>query len=293
MYLITGSTGMTGVAVLKHLEAIGHKEKVKCIVRQSSNLNLHNDIQLPIDYIFCDLETDELDSIEIEDIQVVLHIASIRYSKKIMDLANRISAKNVVLVHTALMYSKYFKYAKYFQRIEGELIQNHELPYTILRPTLLYGNSQDKSIHHIFKHLKSKRIYFLQGNNSVWYQPTYVGDLVGAIFDVVGNESCYYESFILSGKDQVKFGDLVRLIRGVTKFKCLIIPIPFAFMKLKMRIDELLHVKNGLTYKQVMRKIEDRRFAHGKAKDYFAYDPVSLEAGINIEYKTLKAEDVL
>lgn len=293
MYLITGSTGMTGVAILKHLEAIGHKEKVKCIVRQSSNLDLHDDIQLPIDYIFCDLETDEIDEIYLEDIDVILHIASIRYSKKIMNLANRISAKNVVLVHTALMYSKYFKYAKYFQRIEGELIQNHEIPYTILRPTLLYGNSQDKSIHHIFKHLKDKSFYFLQGNNSVWYQPTYVGDLVGAIFDVIGNEACYYESFILSGKEQVTFGDLVRHIRRISGSKCFIVPIPFAFMKLKLRLEELFHRKNGLTYKQVMRKVEDRRFAHGKAKDYFAYDPVSLETGINIEHKRLKAEGIL
>jgi nucleoside-diphosphate-sugar epimerase len=56
MYLITGSTGMTGLAVLEYLVSIGYTKKVKCIVRSSSDLSKHDHIKIPIEYIEWDIE---------------------------------------------------------------------------------------------------------------------------------------------------------------------------------------------------------------------------------------------
>ncbi len=287
---------MTGLAVLEYLVSIGYTKKVKCIVRSSSDLSKHDHIKIPIEYIECDLEClvdmshnqgeeiiNPLNAIidkALIDVDVILHIASIKYSKAIIELAKKHEVKRVVLVHTALMYSKYYKYAKNYQRIEGEIIVEKGVNFTILRPTVLYGNQQDNLIHHIFEGLTQRKVYVIQGIYDVYYQPTYVGDLVQAIFGVIDNEDCYYETFLLSGQEATRYIDMVKMIRKILKTRNLILRIPFYLVNMKLRVEAIRNHEEKPSYKELKRQTEDRRFAHGKATEYFGYAPITLYEGL-------------
>jgi len=299
VYLITGSTGMAGIGVLEYLVSIGYTKKVKCIVRSSSDLSKHDHITLPIEYIVCDLDcvvdfegklNDDYISrftSAFNEIDVIIHLASIRYSKPMIEVAKKFHIERIILVHTVLMYSKYYKYAKYYQRIEGEILVNSDINFTILRPTILYGNEYDQLIHPIFQKLLNKKVYIIAGNYDVYYQPTHVDDLVQAVFDVIDNESCYKASFILSGPTPYRFIDIVKMIRKIMKTKNVIFRIPSYMINFVMCLDALLHGDKMPSYKENMHKLEDRQYAHGKATDYFGYEPISLYEGLTKEYDRL------
>ena len=98
MLLITGITGHSGKFFLQELIKNNHLGKIRCIVRENSDVSLLKQSGLNIDLLYGDLTNQGfLDSAFI-GIETVLHIASIFYSEFVIKAAVKNNLRRAIFV---------------------------------------------------------------------------------------------------------------------------------------------------------------------------------------------------
>lgn len=147
MLFVTGLSGNTGQALQPYLR----REEIVTVSRKKQQFS-HP--------IICH-EGDLNDRIFIESLfkqyqfTEVIHIANIRYTEMIIELAEKYRVQRVIAIHTTGVYSKYRSCSALYEQIE-QTLQNKVLHYTsyvILRPTMIYGNEQDHNMQKLIRFL--------------------------------------------------------------------------------------------------------------------------------------------
>lgn len=151
MLLVTGITGHSGKYFMQEL--INHKyvDTIRCVVRSSSDTSLLDNIGLKIEKVVGDLTDQEFLDSCMKDIDTVMHIGAIFYSIQVMKAAVKNNLKRAIFVHTTGIYSKYKSASEEYKNIESEvrkIIKDNasSIGLTILRPTMIYGNVNDKNM---------------------------------------------------------------------------------------------------------------------------------------------------
>lgn len=104
------------------------------------------------------------------------------------------------------------------------------LPFTILRPAIVYGPGDRKGmIPKVISLIKeNKMILPCFGNNSAHF--IYIDDLINGIVASVGNPEAFNNTFILAGPGPIKMIDFLNIIRELTGAKkILTLPYPVSF----------------------------------------------------------------
>jgi len=290
---ITGITGKSGRAFAWYLEQ--NKEKILSRFKGGIVLFLHekrdSDFEILKDFqpqiVYGDLKDASFFSEYMKDVDTLVHIAGIFYSEQIVKAsANKV--RRIIFVHTTGIYSKYKAAGKEYRRIDDFVIKNCEkngILYTILRPTMIYGDLSDQNMIKFIKMVDSFPLMPMVGSGCYGLAPVHYGDLGKAYFDVLcQEEKTCYKQYDLSGKDAILLVDLFRLIaKKLEKKQIRFIRVPYC---LSLTFAWLLFLVSigQLDYREkVQRLCEDRVYPHLDATKDFQYHPRSLEAGIGEE----------
>lgn len=147
MIYVTGITGHTGKWFLDKLIKEKYQGKIRCLVRESSNTKFIDNSRLNIEKVYGSLEDKECLQLSMRGVETVVHISSILFSKNVMDTAINNNVKSVILVHTTGRYSKYKSASQEYISIEEEILKKrNKIGVTVLRPTMIYGSSEDRNI---------------------------------------------------------------------------------------------------------------------------------------------------
>ncbi len=297
MLYITGITGHSGKWLLKRLASEGYQGRIRCVMRDSrektpEKYKIFDQCSLDIEFVVGNIEDEDFLIESMKGVQTVIHIAGITRSLIIVNSAIRSHANWVILVHTTGRFSKYKSASEVYINIEDEIIghkvfnQNGEriLNCTVLRPTMIYGSSADRNMYRLIGYLKEHRIFPLFGNGQNLMQPVHARDLGNAYYDVLLNpDKTMNKEYNLSGKDQISYLKIIKIIRSYIGSNIQIIPIPISFSILAAKVYNALFKNAIITVEQVMRMQEDKAFSHADAKNDFGYDPLSFEDGIKEE----------
>jgi nucleoside-diphosphate-sugar epimerase len=227
---------------------------------------------------------------------LVLHVAHVHFTPPIMCLSEKYGVPRVLLIHTTGMYSQYREYGARYKQIDDAVTARAESGpcWTILRPTMIYGNSRDHNLHKLILALARSPIFPLFGDGSAAFQPVHVEDVADAAITVLDSPTCHWRAYDLSGATVATYKEIVMLIAGLLGRKPVLIPIPLPIALAAARFGERLRPRGiGVSVEQVQRLQENKAYSHSLAARDFGFRPRSLEQGLIEEIALLRSEHLI
>lgn len=286
MILVTGLTGNTGQAFLKHCP----DKAIVTVSRKKQNFSSP---------ILCE-QGDLADEVFVESLfqrykfSEIIHIANIRYTELLVSLAEKYHIPRIIAVHTTGIYSQYRACNALYQEIEKRLYNQplKHTSYVILRPTMIYGNERDHNMQKLIRFLNQSPIFPLFGDGQSLLQPVHVDDLAHAIYTIHQRPEIQNDHFDLSGGSILTYEEVVRFITQELHRRVHLIRVPFHAAVSLVQLYNLTP-KPIIKTEQVLRLQEHKAYSHAKATRKFGYAPRSLEQGLHEEIKILKQKGMI
>ncbi|MEH7521658.1 NAD-dependent epimerase/dehydratase family protein [Bacillus sp. JJ1503] len=285
MLFVTGITGHTGKWFLERLIKENYQGKIRCLVRENSNTDQIDRSGLDIEKVYGNLEDNKCLEKLMSGVETVVHISTILYSNNVINAAITNNVKWTILVHTTGRFSKYKSASEEYIKIEEGLLEKRDkIGITVLRPTMIYGSSRDRNMYKLVDYLYRHKFFPMFGQGGNLMQPVHAKDLGNAYYNVLINkDKTFNKEYNLSGKDPIKYIDLVRCVSKALKRKNTIVKIPLWFSILSAKIYNALDKRAIISVEQVLRMQEDKAFSYVEASKDFEYSPLSFEDGIKGE----------
>jgi uncharacterized protein YbjT (DUF2867 family) len=288
MLLVTGITGHSGSYFLKELINNKYEAPIRYVVRETSDTSLLDNSGLNVEKVVGDLNDQDFMNKSMAGIDTVLHIGSIFYSVTVMKAAVKNNVRRAILVHTTGIYSKYKSASEEYKNIELEvkkIINASPMGLIILRPTMIYGNVNDKNMVIFIKMVDKLRLFPVIDHGKSLLQPVNGRDLGKAYYQVLTNPDIMNGDYILSGEKPITMLNMFKLISNTLGKKTTFVSVPLGFGVFLARILKAFTLGKVDYIEKVQRMGEDRSFPHDAAFRDFGYDPMPFAEGIKIEVK--------
>ena len=287
--LVTGATGFTGSRVVPSLLEKGWD--VACFVRETSDTS-----RLPIEKVdlrYGDLNDKNslIDALEGRD--VLVNIASLGFgnASHVVDAMKESRVERALFFSTTSIYTTLNPDSKAI-RLEAErCIKESGVPYSIIRPTMIYGSSRDRNLCKFIKFINLSPVFPVFGSGEYQLQPVFVGDLAQAVVSILSTDQTMYQAYNLSGGSVLTLNQFVRDISDSLGKRTLLIhlpPDPFIWF---LSLLEGANLKIPIKSEQIQRFNEHKVFSHQKAYNDFGYAPRSFAEGLSIELKEMGLSD--
>ncbi|MGI6453725.1 MAG: SDR family oxidoreductase [Syntrophomonadaceae bacterium] len=288
MLLVTGITGHSGSYFLKELINNKYEGPIRCVVRETSDTSLIDNSGLNVEKVVGDLSDQDFMDKSMVGIDTVLHIGSIFYSVTVMKAAVKNNVRRAILVHTTGIYSKYKSASEEYKNIELEvkkIINASPMGLIILRPTMIYGNVNDKNMVIFIKMVDKLRLFPVIDHGKSLLQPVNGRDLGKAYYQVLTNPDIMNGDYILSGEKPITMLNMFKLISNTLGKKTTFVSVPLGFGVFLARILKAFTLGKVDYIEKVQRMGEDRSFPHDAAFRDFGYNPMPFAEGIKMEVK--------
>lgn len=287
MLLVIGITGYTGRYFLEELEKNHYKEKIRFFIRNKESKKLFENSNLDYEVAIGDLNNKEDIRKACKDVNTILEIYNIRFSLNVLDSAIKENVKRIIFVHTTGIYSKYKMASGEYKVIEKEVIEKakkEKIDITILRPTMIYGDTCDHNISKFIKMMDKMRLYPMIAGGKAKIQPVNARDLGKAYYDVLMSpEKTKNEDYNLSGATEIEIKEMLKMICRKLNKKTIFIHIPMWMSISAAYILKIFSFGKVNIVEKVLRMNESRVFDHKKATKDFEYSPMEFEKGLEIE----------
>src|SRR5665648_336646 len=275
MLYVTGLTGHSGKWFLKRLEEENYKDKIRVVMRKSiedapEKYILFENSNLNLEFSIGELDDAEFLKQSLVGVDTILHIAGITLSPKIIEAAIVCGVHWAILVHTTGRFSKYKSASEEYIQIEDEILAERDLiNITVLRPTMIYGSSGDRNMYRLIGYLSKHKVFPLFGDGNNLMQPVHARDLGNAYYNVLVNkEKTLNKEYNLSGKEPIKYIDIIKTIKADLNSSVKIISVPFGLSLFAAKVYNAIFGKRAIiSVEQVLRMQEDKIFSHKAAAD--------------------------
>lgn len=151
----------------------------------------------------------------------------------------------------------------------------HNMTYTLLRPTLIYDEGRDSNISRVKDFIEKYGLFPLSGFGSGLRQPVHARDLAEAVLKVLSEPKTKNRAYTLSGAEKISYREMVvRVFKALNK-PVRLIPLPLFVFKIVFFMRKLLGKDDplSLNVQMIERMNEDLAFDHGRAREDFGYAP--------------------
>ena len=290
LYLLTGGTGTIGGALTRRLTARGARVRI---------LTLPGD---PGAHGFEGMEGVELRYGDIADPQVVngicegvttvVHLAAVVLSDDdlVFDRVNvngtrylLTDARNCGVNHfihvssASVTYRKMTPYSR-SKRIAERYLRAAAVPWTIVRPTLVYGETGGMEFDRFVGYLASWPVIPFIGSGKALKRPVYVGDLVDGIDRITRIEKGTGRTYNLSGGSAIAMIDFARLcLTLLGKEDKIIIHVPVVLCRIIAAAMQRCMKKPLLRWNMIAGVIQDANLDPQEAMTDLGYVPAPVE----------------
>jgi nucleoside-diphosphate-sugar epimerase len=254
--VITGANGFIGRHLLARLATLGHSDVVALARDASSLTNTLSSVQQwrsEWRALSCDLTRDVLPIGEIARDSVVLHMAAatgkmspaamrrvnVEGTQRVLDGARTARAAHFVYVSSIAAGfddRSWYHYAETKREAE-RLVSAGGLPYSIVRPTMVFGNGS--AVGTALDSLATGKAPIVLGSGKVQTQPVHVDDVTSLLLALSRAEPAGGDVLELGGADRLTMGRLLAAIRashGLSPRS--VVPIPLGAVRALLGIVE-------------------------------------------------------
>ena len=275
--VMTGATGNTGTEVVKRLIDRQSGTRIIALVRPSSDVSVLEG--LSVDLRRCDLEDASSYLQHVPRGASFLGISNIRHCDVMLPHLEAHGIDHAFCVTTTAVFSGYHSYSALYREIESRL-RSANVPMTLLRPSMIYGNSRDRNMRKLVKVLDRLPIFPVFGPGTALMQPVYVGDLADGIVSAV--ESQAVGEFNLAGPSPLTYNQILSTVAESLGRNVNLVHINHT---IAAHAVSLLEKIPGfpVRHEQVMRLLEDKAFDISSSVSEFNYRPRSFAEGIALQ----------
>ncbi len=160
-----------------------------------------------------------------------------------------------------------------------ELVRASGIPYTILRPSLIYGPGDQFTIR-LSEMLKHSPVLPVIGSGKSRTQPIYIDDVVSCIMKAATCDSCLNDIYEIGGPEQLTYEEVTRAIADAMGISRPALHVPLLFMKPIARVLESVLPKPPLTSDQLVMLEEDNVCSLRDIREAFGVEPLSFHQGL-------------
>jgi len=289
--LVSGATGTIGVRLVAALVARGHR--VRALVLPEDALEQRLD-GIPCERVRGDITRADSLARAFDGVKTVYHLAAVVLAddaeafrvvnvggtQNMLEAAARAGVDHFILVSSAsVVYPRTTPYSVSKRACEA-LVRQSQVPYTIVRPTLVYENSGGQEFKMFAEFLRRCPVVPLPGGGRALKNPVHIDDLIGGLLALAANTVAIGKVYNLCGGEEVSLRDLVQLLlqqQGVRRL-AVSIPLPLCeaaawfFGALTRRKAFAEHTVAGLT--------QDANLDPADACADLDYRPIGIRQGL-------------
>jgi len=246
--LITGGAGLLGFNLCK---VLSEKDDVQLTVLDKNSENLkklqiffpsvnvikadlteldgwENGISNYDHLIICHAQITSLDELDFEK-------NNISSTKNLLKIFENNNLNSCIHISSSVVNSKADDFYSRTKREQEKLVISSKLPYTILRPTLMFGLFDRKHLGWLSKFMSKSPVFPIPGKGKYLRQPLYAKDFCRII------EECLHGRHVgkvynISGQTKIFYIDIIRSIKKVTNSKSIIMRIPYSLFFILLKI---------------------------------------------------------
>ena len=220
--LVTGGTGNIGSALVRRLIDSGYRVRVLALPEDplKSHLNITG-----VEFFYGDISNKSSLTGVCTDIDTVLHLAAVLLSdddsvfdrvniegtQNILQVASKNNVKHFIHVSSAsVVYPRTTPYSL-SKRVAERLVKESGVPWTIVRPTLVYSENGGLEFNMFLDYLIKFPVIPFIGYGQALKRPVYVGDLIDAFEKLVAIPEGTGKIYNFSGKNAISMIDFARL----------------------------------------------------------------------------------
>jgi len=237
LVLITGGAGVVGRSLCAEFLSQGHQVRVIVLSNDPGVSALPSEVSV----FYGDVSKKESIEAAFENVNLVCHLAAILISKnkedyhrvnylgttRVIELSQKAKVKKLVFISSiSVTYPIRTPYADSKYKAE-ECVKNSNLPYVILRPTLVVEDHGGVEYQMFVRYVRKMPIVFLPGGGMCLKRPVRTSDLVKGIVSASLSDSAINHTYALGGAEVLSLRQMAENLLKINGKKKPIISIPW------------------------------------------------------------------
>lgn len=237
LVLITGGAGVVGRSLCAEFLSQGHQVRVIVLANDPGVSFLPSEVMV----FYGDVSRKETIEAAFENVDLVCHLAAILISKnpedyhrvnylgttRVIELSQKAKVKKLVFISSiSVTYPIRTPYAESKYKAE-ECVKNSNLPYVILRPTLVVEDHGGVEYQMFVRYVRKMPIVFLPGGGMCLKRPVRTSDLVKGIVSASLSNTAINHTYALGGAEVLSLRQMAENLLKINGKKKPIISIPW------------------------------------------------------------------
>jgi uncharacterized protein YbjT (DUF2867 family) len=160
-----------------------------------------------------------------------------------------------------------------------ELVRASGLPFTILRPSLIYGPGDLFTIR-LAETIKISPVLPVIGTGQSKVQPIFIDDVNECIRKISTSDSYLNEMYEIGGPEQLTYEEVTKAIAAALGIKRPTVHMPMFFMRTMAKVAETMLPKPPVTMDQLIMLQEDNVCDMRDIREVFGIEPVKFREGL-------------
>ena len=217
--------------------------------------------------------------------EALLNLASLGFghAPTIVAAAEEAGLKRAVFVSTTSIFTTLATSSKPIRLAAEETVRASSLDWTIVRPTMIYGDPGDRNMARLLRRLRRLPVLPLPGGGDALQQPIHVDDLAGVLVAVLGRPETAGRVYNVAGPEPLTLRALIGDAAAATGKRPMLVPVPVGPAVAVMRLYERVSSSPRLRSEQIARLTEDKGVDIRAAQEDLDFRPRSFADGIRAE----------
>ncbi|HSN68911.1 MAG TPA: complex I NDUFA9 subunit family protein [Thermoanaerobaculia bacterium] len=289
MILITGANGFVGRHLAKRLRQEGLA--VRAVVRVPAKAQALADLGAEV--VQGDINDAPSLTAAAQGCDRVVHLVGIiqegrgftfrsvhvEGTRNVLDAANQAGVKHF-LYQSALGTRENARSEYHTTKFEAEkLVKAGGIPYTILRPSLIYGPGDLFTIR-LAEMIKLSPVLPVVGSGRSKIQPVYIEDVASCIVKILADGRYRGKTYEIGGPEQLNYLEVTKAIAGALGVNRPVVHVPMFIMGPMAKLAETFLPKAPVTTDQLIMLQEDTVCDRNDLPETFGIEPVKFREGL-------------
>lgn len=261
--IITGAAGLVGQNLVLLLREHGY-DNLLAIDKHTKNLHTLSRINPGVSIYSTDLSEHGVWSNEFKGADCVIILQAqitglkeeefvknnIQANINVLEACKRNNVPYVIQISSSVLHSKADDYYVRTKLAQEKTVVESGIPYTILRPTLMFGWFDPKHLGWLSRFMEKVPVFPVPGDGKYVRQPLYNRDFCRIIKHCIENKPVG-STYDIVGAEDITYVDIIKQIKQIKSLKTRIVHIPYTLFDWLLRIYALFDSSPPFTSSQL------------------------------------------